>query len=1059
LSRLELFFFNFPRIERNATELHFERHKALALLVYLAVTRQSHSRDALAALFWPGYSQSAARSSLRICLLAIKDALGSEYLEVDRDNIRLLHLDDLWLDVGEFQKNMADWRVHAHTHPQEPCPECLSFLSRAVELYINDFMSGFNLPDCPDFDDWQIFQREGLRKDMGDALATLSEGHAARGEYEPAIAYARRWLALDPLNELAHCQLMRLYTSCGQRQLALRQYKVMEETLQREMDVEPALESQHLREQILGGELAPQEIPFEWLFLPHHNLPALLSSFIGREGEIKEIRDLVCAKRLVTLTGAGGVGKTRLALKVAESLLGEFAQGVYWAEMASISNPAQVAKAVCEIFHLLERPGQSETEMLAAFLKERHMLLLIDNGEHVIGSCALLIEALLKVCPHLHILATSRIRLNLTGETSYRVPSLAIPEEGQLTSLEELAQNDSVHLFCERALSHSQEFALTAANAKASAHICQRLDGIPLAIELAAARTRIMSTEQIAARLEDSFSLLTEGNPLAPPRHKTLRASIDWSYSLLCPKEKDLLQRLTVFAGGWTLEAAEAVYAGSNDAEMDDTKYIGTGEVLDLLTGLVDQSLVKVEAGGQETRYRMLEMIRQYGHEKLVGEGQAGWAYQKHLEYFLRLAEQAEPGICGPQQLIWLRRLNTERSNITSALEKAFDSSSTIEIGVRMVCALSRYWDSFSDFYTGSYWRKRALSQSKGFGRTATRAKILFTTGSQSAWGPELADKHEIQIALEESLDIWQELGSDFIDEQAYCILSLGFMQICNYDEKGFNTMQTALTIFQKTGNTWWQARALNLIMFLKALKRYDDPEIRQGLQDEIVLWEITGDRWGLAHNLYDLGETALKRGEFVDAMEHFLKSLEIWKELGSKGMSFQVIRNIAETARGLKEYDLAEMYYQNCEELHQETGLRIFLSVIYCGLGFLALRKDHTQKAENYFRLALKAAREIDSIALFALFNEKLAFMRCVAAFASLAAARGEFPAAAHLFGALFGQTDQNPLTAVDQLETNPYIEICKARLNQAIFAEEWSLGKAMSLEQTLAYIQEAFH
>src|ERR671916_668446 len=396
---------------------------------------------------------------------------------------------------------------------------------------------------------------------------------------------------------------------------------------------------------------------------PPNNLALELSSFVGREKELTEVERLLEHNRLVTLTGSGGCGKTRLALAAASEVVEGFEDGVWVVELAPLADPILVPQAVASVLGVREQPGRSPTETLADHLESKKVLLLLDNCEHLVDACATLAEALLRSCPELRVLATSREALGITGEVAWPVPSLSLPDLRRLSDIEGLPRYESARLFVERATTAKPTFALTEENASAVAQVCYRLDGIPLAIELAAARTKVLSVEQIADRLEDSFGVLSAGGRTAMPRQHTLRATMDWSHELLSREERSLFRRLSVFAGGFTLEAAEAACSGLlPDGELEQ------GEVLDGLSGLVDKSLVAVGEKDGEARYRLLETVRQYGQEKLERSGETAEIQRRHAGFMLGLAEEAGPELKGPRQGEWLGRLETEHGNLRAAM-------------------------------------------------------------------------------------------------------------------------------------------------------------------------------------------------------------------------------------------------------------------------------------------------------------------------------------------------------------------------------------------------------
>ena len=384
---------------------------------------------------------------------------------------------------------------------------------------------------------------------------------------------------------------------------------------------------------------------------PQHNLPAPRSSFVGREQGMFELKRELATTRLMTLTGAGGSGKTRLALEMARGLVEAYPDGVWLVELAPLSEEALVPKAVAEALEVPERPAEPIADTLADVLGDRRLLLVVDNCEHLIEAAAGLVDRLLDSCPRLRILATSREGLGVEGEARWPVPPLSVPERGRTPSSEKLEGYESVRLFVERARGRNPSFSLSSESALTVAELCRRLEGIPLAIELAAARVGTLSLEQISERLKDALGLLTRGGRTAVPRQRTLKGTLDWSYDLLSEPERGLFRRLSTFAGGWTLEASEAVGSGEGVEE---------GEVLDLLSGLVEKSMVVTKGSDKGgVRYRLLEPVRQYALERLEESGEAEAAKRAHAEYFLALSEEAEPELLGPREAEWYDRLES----------------------------------------------------------------------------------------------------------------------------------------------------------------------------------------------------------------------------------------------------------------------------------------------------------------------------------------------------------------------------------------------------------------
>ncbi|MFL7812002.1 MAG: BTAD domain-containing putative transcriptional regulator, partial [Anaerolineae bacterium] len=598
MPRLALYLLGPPRVERDGEALDLGARKNVALIAYLALTGEAHTREALVTLLWPELEPSRARANLRRNLSLLRSALGTEWLDTDRERVGLNPYGDLWLDVRAFRALLFGWRKHGHGQ-DEVCAQCLEGLSEAAELYRGDFLAGFSLRDSVAYDDWQFFQSESLRQEMASALERLVRGHSRRGAYAEAVPYARRWVALDPLHEPAHYYLMRAYARSGQRAAALRQYEECARVLEAELGASPSEETVQLYERIRKGEdLTGLGKPVR--SVKRHNLPVQVTPFIGREAQLAEVGELLRRPevRMLTLTGAGGTGKTRLALQVASGMLYEYPDGVVFVDLAPVRDPGLVVPAIAKTLGVIESGGEPLLETVKCALGQRRLLLLLDNFEQVVLAASAVSE-LLAAAPNLVILATSRTPLRLSGEFEYPVPPMAVPGPEGLPPLERLAQVEAVQLFVGRAGQVRPGFRLTKEVAPAVAEICARLDGLPLGVELAAARVRLLSPQAILVRLAHGLAFLTGGARDVPARQRTVRATVAWSYDLLAEDERSLFAQLGVFAGEFTLEAAEAVVALPSGAPM-----------LDGLASLVEQSLLQVTERAPEPRFRMLEVVR-----------------------------------------------------------------------------------------------------------------------------------------------------------------------------------------------------------------------------------------------------------------------------------------------------------------------------------------------------------------------------------------------------------------------------------------------------------------
>lgn len=620
--------------------------------------------------------------------------------------------------------------------------------------------------------------------------------------------------------------------------------------------------------------------PLKTLDTTPNNLPQQVTSFIGREKQIAETRALLGKTRLLTLAGPGGTGKTRLSLQIAAETLDQdrYADGAWLVELAPLSDPSLVAPTVAQVLGVTEQSGQARLQTLTETLKNKKLLLVLDNCEHVLSACAQLVAALIRSCPGVTILVTSREPLGIAGEQVYRVPSLSLPDANAIggATPASVSHFESARLFIERAQLVKNNFAVTTNNAPALAQLCYRLDGIPLAIELAAARARSLAVEQINDKLDARFRLLTGGDRAALPRQQTLKALVDWSYDLLNETEKTFFARLSVFTGGWTLEAAEAVCAFDP---------IEDWEVLDLLTSLADKSLVIVEEDSVagDTRYRMLETLKQYGAEKRTESGAENTLLERHAAYFVALAEQAEPELVTANQAAWMNRLETEHDNLRTVLAWATKAGNTgmanleAQFGLRLAGALWRFWDTRGYLGEGRAWLEKALEKDKG-GESAAHAKALSGAAllAMDQGGLETARR-----SLEESLRLFRALGDT--KNTAYSLGNLG--NIANYlgDFAAARSLYEECLAFCRTlGNKHGIYNSLQCLGALASNQR--DYETAKRLFREVVaLNRERGDVASTATALANLGALAVESGGYEEASALFRESMQISRQIGDK--------------------------------------------------------------------------------------------------------------------------------------------------------------------------------
>jgi predicted ATPase/class 3 adenylate cyclase/Tfp pilus assembly protein PilF len=841
-------------------------------------------------------------------------------------------------------------------------------------------------------------------------------------------------------------------------------------------------------------QLTPSDLPSDYPPLKNlgtfaHNLPAQVTSFIGREKELDEIIHLVAKNRLVTLAGSGGIGKTRLSLKAAQELLNAFPDGVWFIELAPLSDPALVPQAMVSTLGLIDQAGRSALNVLTDFLQTKRALLILDNCEHLIQACAQLTETLLRACPDLHIFDTSREALGVPGENTFSVPALSAPEIEQSFGIETLTKYEAVQLFVERARAALPGFVLTKNNAPAIAQLCHQLDGIPLALELAAARIKMMSLKEIVSHLNDRFHLLTGGARTALPRHQTLQAMIDWSHDLLSEPERVLLRRLSVFAGGWSLEAAESVCGNES---------IETREILDLLTQLLNKSLILAEhKQGQETRYRMLETIRQYAREKLWAVREGEMMRQRHLAYFVDLSERAEPNLRSFDMVMWLDRLEAELDNIRAALEWALESD--VEAQLRLASALLWFWHIRGHINEGVDWLERGLSieaiergdQPLTQSHALIRGKALNACGTLR--GESLIGKSAERF--EESLDLFKELGPAGKQGMGYALLGLAGWT----EEMTKNTLQEqSLRLFREVGDKFGAAQCLMSIAgYIRVEGDYERAKAIG--KEHLALRREIGDKDGIAIAHAHLGIIALRQGDYQQAGELYEESLAGFREVGNKWGIGLALSWLGGVAWEQGNHEQATSILEEALALGQNLGEKSFIAIRLDDLGKVAWAQGDYERATQKFEAALVFSREAgnkfemssalqglgrvaqsqgDYATARSLYTEAIVICQetgnrwmpafNLEAFAILAAAQKQLEPsplrfeglrrAARLFGAAetLLPAIRLEMPPAERAEHDQAIVTARAALGEEAFAAAWEEGKAMTMEQAVEYALE---
>lgn len=975
--------------------------KTLPLLAYLLLQRNAPTpRDHLAFTLWPDVAEVDARSNLRRHLHDLRRALppaadDQPWLLVDNSSVQWNPAAIWRLDVAEFEQLRGD----------------PSHLAEAVRLYTGDL-----LPNL--YDDWVIFQRERLRTLFLDDLLRLVQAARQRRDYAPAIAYAQRLLQHDPVREDVVRELMSLRHAIGDRTGALQEYSRFAQRLREELEVAPMVETSALydaiaRQIMLPGSSPKQQNPGVEIAYPvptmaaeektpPGNLPAQLTAFVGREPELAAVHTLLnpaSGVRLLTLTGPGGCGKTRLALEAATRLRRDqpdlFPSGLFFVSLSTINDPELLLPTIADVLGL--RTSASLLETLQTYLRARQLLLILDNFEHLIAAAPVLLE-LLSAAPGLRILVTSRAVLRIYGEQEFPVTPLPLPDPVALQDVEELARYASVLLFTTRSRAVNPNFVLTRENAATVAEICLRLDGLPLTIELAAARSKLLTPQALLARLTGALGarllFLSDRNRGLAERHQTLRATLVWSYNLLGETEQRLFQRLAVFAGSFSLEAAEAI----------------CGDDLDVLTGieaLVDNSLLgRVEsdanlAGGTqgygELRFRMLSIVHEYALEQLSQNPQLHKLRRRHAEFYLNLAQQSEPKLKGSEQALWLKLLDLEQENVRAALRWALDEQCEDQtLGLQLATAWGTFWVMYGHLTEGHRWLTEALDKTE-------QAPALLRAPALLMLGTVVHGHGDLLLApplFEQSLALYQSL----------------------------NHKQGMADAFYALGRLANRHRRLQ--------------EAEDLLRQSLALSEEANDTYRIAYTLNILAFVYLTQNRIDEARTTYQKALAAARSVQDKaGIAF-ILTAMGELERLQGDYRSAETYYNEAMRLARELNQKARIFGLYHNLAYVALHDGEPQRAAALFREGMRLGMELP---------DKENFGMCLIGLGSVAAVENQVERAASLFGAGEQALEKlgAHLTPPDQAEYDRYLALARRQLDQEQFILLWQKGRTLTLEQ----------
>jgi predicted ATPase/DNA-binding CsgD family transcriptional regulator len=741
------------------------------------------------------------------------------------------------------------------------------------------------------------------------------------------------------------------------------------------------------------------------------NLPVQLTSFIGREREQAEIKHLVSTSRLLTLTGAGGCGKTRLALRVATDLLDHFEDGVWWIELAVLNDPSLFPQAVLQALRFPELPSRPPMDLLTDYFRSKHALFILDNCEHIVAACAEFVSQLLRTCPQLSLIVTSREALNIDGELAWIVPSLQIPTIQSSFTISDLGQYDAVRLFIARASAILPDFALTKQNADAVVRICQRLDGMPLAIELAAARIKVLQVEQIVERLDNALQLLTKGKRTAPSRHQTLRATMDWSYNLLSEAEKKLFQRLAVFAGGFTLEATEFVCAGEG---------VEPGDILDLVASLMSKSLLvlverngkaddlieeSLRSAGGPLRYRFLEPVRQYAHEKLVEAGEKTSLRDRHLSYFHDWTQTTESRLYTDEQLKQLANLDQDLDNIRAALQWALKTQPVMAL--HMVAALTLFWNVRGYTTEGRRWGEQALKQTE------------------------------------------EDLTPDVQCARARALITVAFLTMTQGDYLATSDLiGQAIPMLRTQNDELGLARAL--FVHSTVMSFLGRPAVVRAAAEESREFGLkVNDPFTLSYGLGIMAGAMFRVDETMIAQRFRAEALANSRRFDSPVALALLLAGAGMGAFSQGDLEVARQYTEESLALFRQIGDKHRINMTASGLADILRQMSNMREAEKLY---------VEAIHGWGDYGQLGGIARCIECLAFIAIAEKRDEQATRWLGAAeaIREDSHTQMIPSEQEEYQSEMAILQSRMSPNDFSSSWSEGQMLTIQQVIAEVEQ---
>ncbi len=936
--------------------------KDVIKLLALASRHRLH-RDQLIDILWPDHDPKSGANNLYQALSAARRAItsaggdGHACLRLEDEWVTLCPTNALWIDVDVFDEMSGSDDVED--------------LREALSLHRGELLADDR------YVEWAASRREAVRQRYRAVLVALGRHHEHVGDLREAQALFDRLLDDDPINESAHQALMRVHARSGDRGAAIRQYEVLEQALRSELEVEPSMESRDLLDDIRSGEFGPVSAD------PPNNLPVALSTFVGREREMIDLPPLVGRSRLVTLTGSGGCGKTRLAIEVTGRCLDEFDDGVFLIELGPLTSPSRVDLEIGRTLGVRAAEGERVVDAIARRIGGGRMLLVLDNCEHVINAVAATTEALLTACPQLVVLATSREPLGLPGEVVQRVPSLDLPDPSQALAPDELVRYGAVRLLADRISAVDPTFTVTESNSAAVATVCFRLDGLPLALELAAARVPALTIAEVAARLDDRFRLLTGGRRTALTRHQTLEGTVEWSFELLTEAQQRLFCRLAVFRGTFDVDAAEAVGRG-HDGMADS--------VASQLADLVDRSMVVAEAGGEHPRFRLLETMREYGSVRLRAQHRLNEVRSCHARWFAEFVEDAADEFAGPDRHRWLARLDLSREDVRAALTHllATDPANA----VRMASLLWPYWLWFGYLDDGLRQLEEALALDTGpseersecwLGAFAihTRWSGIGKPGMRTYVENAMAEAREVGSPRAESRAlVFDGIYWYVMDVEALDLADERFRRAQEIARANALPSEEATALHARAVVAWYrQELDLSRQLLRKALDLVRTQTIHEGsllmftvgpvvssvrLGEQWLVWEetlmpyrATAGRCAEAYVQASLGSLERVAGRMPYARLHLEKALAIYSEEGDLAGEALTRARLGRLALAQGDFDEARAGLEQALAIHESSGDARSLQLVRLSLARVAIESGSYDAARHLISDAERTVRE----------------------------------------------------------------------------------------------------